>query len=116
MEMFTVPALRRAIESRDGKTLADFYREDAELRIIDVMNPPGNPLEIKGKDAISAYYADVCGRTMTHRVNSGITEGDRVAFTQTCTYPDGKKVFCSATLELTGGKIARQVSIQAWDQ
>ena len=53
---------------------------------------------------------------MTHRVNSGITEGDRVAFTQTCTYPDGKKVFCSATLELTGGKIARQVSIQAWDQ
>jgi SnoaL-like domain len=115
METLTIPALRRAIESRDGETLAGFYQDDAELRIIDAMNPPGSPLEIKGREAIAAYYADVCGRTMTHRVNTGISEGDRVAFTQTCTYPDGKKVFCSATLELTAGKIARQVSIQAWD-
>ena len=52
---------------------------------------------------------------MTHRVDSGIVEGDRLAFTQTCTYPDGKRVFCSASLELLGGKIVRQTSIQAWD-
>ena len=115
MEMFTVPALRRAIESRDGDTLAGFYRDDAVLRIIDQNNPPSTPQEIKGRDAIVAYYADVCGRTMTHRVEFGIADGDRVAFTQTCTYPDGLRVFCSATLELIGGQIARQTSIQAWD-
>jgi hypothetical protein len=115
MAELTIPALRRAIESRDGESLAGFYRDDAVLRIIDQHNPPGSPQEIKGRDAISGYYADVCGRTMTHRVNIGITEGDRVAFTQTCTYPDGKRVFCSATLELVGGKIARQTSVQAWD-
>jgi ketosteroid isomerase-like protein len=115
METITIPALRRAIEGRDGKTLIGFYADDAVLQIIDQDNPPSRPLEIKGRDAIAAYFDDVCGRAMTHRVESGIVEGDRIAYTQACTYPDGNRVFCSATLELAGGKIARQISIQAWD-
>jgi hypothetical protein len=115
MDALTIPALRQAIESRDGLTLAGFYTDDAVLRIIDQNNPPSHPREIRGSNAISEYYADVCGQTMTHRVDAGIAEGDRMAFTQTCTYPDGKRVFCAATLELLHGKIARQVSIQAWD-
>ena len=109
------PALRQAIESRDGKTLAGFYADDALVRIIDQDHPPSRPREIRGRDAIAAYFDDVCGRTMTHRVEAGITDGDRLAFTQACTYPDGKRVFCSATLELAGGKIARQTAVQAWD-
>ena len=115
METLTVPALRRAIETRDGQTLAGFYTDDAVLRIIDQMNPPSRPNEIKGRAEIAAYYDDVCGRTMTHRVDTGLLEGDRLAFTQTCTYPDGKRVFCAANIELVGGKIAQQVSIQPWD-
>jgi ketosteroid isomerase-like protein len=115
MEMLSVPALRRAIESRDGKTLADFYADDATLRIIDQLNPPSRPRELHGREEITAYYDDVCGRTMVHRVDTGLAEGDRIAFTQTCTYPDGKAVFCSSNLDLRGGKIVRQISIQAWD-
>jgi hypothetical protein len=115
MATLSIPALRRAVEDRDGQTLAGFYADDAVLRIIDAAHPPSHPLEIKGRDAIAAYYDDVCGRTMTHRVAFGISEGDRLAFTQDCTYPDGKRVFCSATLEIDGGRIARQVAVQAWD-
>ncbi len=115
MEMLSVPSLRRAIETRDGETLAGFYADDATLKIIDQMNPPSRPQEITGREAIAAYYDDVCGRTMTHRLDTGLIAGDRLAFTQTCTYPDGKRVFCSATLELVGGRIKNQVSIQAWD-
>jgi hypothetical protein len=115
METLSIPALRRAIEDRDGETLAGFYADDAVLQIIDAVNPPSRPREIAGRDAIAAYYDEVCGRTMTHHVAFGITEGDRLAFTQDCTYPDGKRVFCSATLELDGGRIARQVAVQAWD-
>jgi hypothetical protein len=115
MPTLTVPLLRQAIESRDGQTLAGFYADDATLRIIDQQNPPSRPREVKGREAIVAYYDDVCGRTMIHRVDSGISEGDRVAFTQICTYPDGNRVFCSSNLELSGGRIVRQTSIQAWD-
>jgi hypothetical protein len=115
METLDIAAIRRAIETRDGVSLAGFYADDAVLRIMDQYNPPASPHEIRGRDAITAYYDDVCGRTMTHRVDFGIAEGDRLAFTQTCTYPDGKRVFCSATLELIAGKIARQVAVQVWD-
>ncbi len=115
MQTFTIPALRRAIENRDDQTLTGFYAEDAVLRIIDQENPPSTPHEISGRQAIGAYYADVCGRAMTHRVDTGIIDGERAAFAQTCTYPDGKRVFCAATLDLAGGRIARQTSVQAWD-
>jgi hypothetical protein len=115
MPTLTMPALRRAIETRDGETLAGFYADNAVLEIIDQDHPPSRPQHIEGHDAIAAYYDDVCGRAMTHHVETGIADGDRLAFTQACTYPDGKRVFCSATLELAGGKIARQVAVQVWD-
>ena len=109
-------ALKRAIETRDGPMLASFYADDAIVRVIDRNNPPSQPREINGKAAISEYWNDVCGRTMTHKVEVSIAEGNRLAFTQACTYPEGGKVFCMAMLELRDGKIARQTAIQAWDE
>jgi ketosteroid isomerase-like protein len=111
----SVTALRHAIEGRDGKALADFYRDDAVLRVIDRDNPPSRPHEIRGREAISAFLDDICGRDMTHKLESGVAEGDRIAFTETCAYPDGTKVFCSAMLEMKNGRIARETMVQAWD-
>jgi ketosteroid isomerase-like protein len=111
----SVADLKRAIEGRDAKTLTAFYADNAVLRIIDRDNPPSRPRELKGKDAIAAYYDDVCGRAMSHRIESGVTDGKELAFTQACAYPDGTKVFCSAMLELQDGKIIRQTAVQAWD-
>ena len=115
MAELSIPAIRQAVEGRDGKTLASFYAADAVLQIIDSAHPPSHPLEIRGHEAIAAYYDDVCGRAMTHRVEFGVEANGRLAFTQACAYPDGKQVFCSATLEVEGGKIARQRAVQAWD-
>ena len=52
---------------------------------------------------------------MSHRVESGIANGEALAFTQACTYPNGNKVFCSAMLHIADGKIVRQTAVQAWD-
>jgi hypothetical protein len=112
----TVADLKRAIEARDGKTLAGFYADDAVMRIIDRNNPPSNPREVRGKAAIAAFHDDVCSRAMTHKVETGVSDGDHLAFSQSCAYPDGIKVLCSAMLELKGGKIARQTVVQAWDE
>jgi len=102
--------------SAKAAALAGFYAEDAIVRVIDRDNPPSKPRELKGKTAIAAYFDDACGRAMTHHVESGLTDGKELAFTQACTYPDGTKVFCSAMLELEGGKIVRQTAVQAWDR
>jgi ketosteroid isomerase-like protein len=116
MNSFAITDLKRAIEGRDGAALAGFYASDAVLRIIDRNNPPSKPNELKGKAAIATFYEDVCGRNMSHKLENGVADGDRVAFTQSCAYPDGTKVFCSAMLELKDGKIARQTVVQAWDE
>jgi ketosteroid isomerase-like protein len=112
----TGAAIKRAIETRNGRALAGFYADDAVLCIIDRNNPPSRPREVKGKSAIASFWDDICGRMMTHKVDSSIVEGDKLAFTQACTYPDGAKVFCMAVLDLKHGKIARQTVLQAWDE
>jgi hypothetical protein len=112
----TGAAIKQAIENRDGWMLASFYADSATLRIVDRNNPPSKPREVTGKEAISAYWQDVCSRAITHTVEATVADNNRLAFTQVCAYPDGAKVYCQAMLELTEGKIARQVMIQAWDE
>lgn len=112
----TGAAIKRAIETRDGRALAGFYADHAVTRVVDRNNPPSKPREIKGRAAIAAFWDDICGRAMTHRVDTSIAEGERLAFTQACTYPDGAKVFCIAMLELQDGVIVDQTIVQAWDE
>lgn len=64
----TVAGLKRAIEGRKASALANFYAEDAVVRVIDCDNPPSKPRELEGRNAIASYFADVCGRDMTHQV------------------------------------------------
>lgn len=109
-------AIKKAMEGRDGKLLASFYADDALLRVIDRNNPPSRPREIRGKTAIATFWDDICGRMMTHEVDSTIAEGDQIAFTEACTYPDGAKVFCAAVVKLKEGRIAQQTVVQAWDE
>ena len=72
METINLKSLSRAIETRDGATLGGFYADDAVLLIIDQLNPPNQPREIKGHAAVTEYFNDVCGRAMTHRVENGM--------------------------------------------
>jgi ketosteroid isomerase-like protein len=112
----TGAAIKQAIESRDGRALASFYTDDALLRIVDRNNPPSKPREVKGRNAITTFWDDICSRAMTHRVETSVASGNQIAFSQACAYPDGMKVLCLAMCELNGGKIARQTVVQAWDE
>lgn len=112
----TGEAIKSAIEGRDGRALASFYADHATTRIVDRNNPPSHPKEIKGRGAIASFWDDICSRTMTHRVDVTLSDGNQMAFTQACTYPDGAKVFCIALLKLEDGLIVDQTVVQAWDE
>jgi ketosteroid isomerase-like protein len=109
-------SIKQAIEARDGRLLASFYSDHALVKIVDQNNPPSKPREVKGRAAIGAFWDDICGRTMTHNVDFTVAEGDRLAFTQRCTYPDGAQVIGISEVELEDGLIANQTVIQAWDE
>jgi ketosteroid isomerase-like protein len=112
----TGATLKRAIESRDAAALSSFYADDASLQVIDRNNPPSKPRIVRGKPAIAAFFDDICSRAITHDVKSSVTDGNRLAFTQACAYPDGTRVLCMAMIELKAGKIAQQTMVQAWDE
>ena len=115
-EILNGATIKKAIEGRDGQMLSSFYADNALVRVIDRNNPPSKPREIRGRAAIGTFWDDICSRAMTHTVETTIADGDHLAFTQACAYPDGTKVFCAAVLDLKGGRIARQTVVQAWDE
>jgi ketosteroid isomerase-like protein len=112
---FDAATLRRAYSSHDVEALLSLYADDAAVEIVDAQHTPRNPLRISGRDAIREYFADILARDMTHDVDIVAAGGDAAAYLLRCAYPDGTRVVCSSASELLGGKIAREVVVQAWD-
>ena len=108
--------LKRALEQSDADTLGQLYADDAEMVIVDRNRPPSSPMTLSGREAIAAFWRDVCAREMTHRVGHEIVAPDRAAFVEECAYPDGCHVLSAMTLDLKGGRIARHLTVQAWDE
>jgi len=115
-QSFDAEALRRGIEERDATTLLGLYAHDAELQVVDRNDQPSRPRVIRGRTAIGEYFADACGRDMTHKVERLVVGDHGAAFVQSCQYPSGEQVLCLAVLDLQGGLIPRQSGVQAWDE
>jgi len=115
-QKFDAGTLRRGIEERDAATLLALYAEEAELQVVDRYDQPGHPKIVRGRDAIGEYFADVCGRDMTHTIERLVVGDDGAAFVQACRYPSGAQVRCVAVLDLKDGLITRQSGVQAWDE
>jgi hypothetical protein len=115
-QSFDAEALRRSIEERDAAMLLSLYAEDAELHVVDSNDQPSHPKIIRGRAAIGVYYADVCGRDMTHKIERLVVGDNGAAFVQACRYPSGARVMCAAVLDLKDGLITRLSGVQAWDE
>jgi hypothetical protein len=111
----TIAGIRKAVESRDAKSLKALYASNAVLTIIDSENPPSKPRTIKGAADIGAFLDDVYSRDMTHSLDSGIIDDKHLAFVEGCKYPDGTQVIASAMAELGPNGIVKQTIVQAWD-
>ena len=112
---FGIEALRRGLEGRDAALLASLYSSDAELTEVDNEHPPSRPRIFRGSAEIAAHLRDVCSREMSHKLESPVVSGNRLAYTEACRYDDGTDVLCMATADLdSDGRIVRQVAVTAW--
>jgi len=109
-------AMRRGIEQLDADLLIGLYADDAELRIINKNTTPSSPQVLRGKEEITEYLRDVCGRAMTHHIEDEVIGEERIAFFEACEYPDGTRVLAATTLDVRGGKVVRQTNVEAWDE
>ncbi|MFF9219140.1 nuclear transport factor 2 family protein [Streptomyces viridosporus] len=113
---FDVDTLRRSIEADTPEPLVSLYAKDAELRIVDRTTQPSHPKVLHGRDEIAALLDDVYSRDMTHKLEQCVVQGDRAAYSESCTYADGVRVLSESMLSLRDGKITEQTLIQAWDE
>ncbi|MFF1448466.1 nuclear transport factor 2 family protein [Streptomyces sp. NPDC058274] len=113
---FDAEALRRGIEGQSAATLLSLYADDAEIRVVDHNSQPSHPMVMHGRDKIGEMLNDVYSRDMTHKMEQCIVQGDHVAFTESCEYPDGVKVYASSMMSLRDGKIVDHTMLQAWDE
>jgi hypothetical protein len=113
---FDFGEFKRALEERDSNAQLTLYAPDAEVTLVDRIDTPGSPRVLHGRDEIRTWIEDICERDMTHHVDMQVIADSGAGFTEACRYPDGTNVLCAAVLELRNGQIARQVSVQAWDE
>lgn len=113
---FDTEALRRGIEGDSAAALLSLYADDAELRVVDRNTQPSHPKIVHGRDQITELYNDIYSRDMTHTLEQCVVQGDHVAYTESCEYPDGVKVLANSMMSLRDGKIVDHTLIQAWDE
>ncbi|MEU2583825.1 nuclear transport factor 2 family protein [Streptomyces avermitilis] len=113
---FDTEALRRGIEGHSAADLLSLYADDAEVRVVDRNTQPSHPKIMHGRNEIGEMLDDVYGRDMTHKLEQCVIQGDHVAFTESCQYPDGVKVLASSMVSLRDGKIVEHTMLQAWDE
>ncbi|MFC8970041.1 nuclear transport factor 2 family protein [Streptomyces sp. NPDC057094] len=113
---FDTEALRRGIEGDRAADLLSLYADDAELRVVDRNTQASHPMVKHGRAEIGAMLDDVYSRDMTHRMDQCVVQGDHVAFTESCEYPDGVRVMSTSMMSLRDGKIVDQTLVQAWDE
>jgi hypothetical protein len=113
---FNFGGLKRALEQSDADALVALYAENAEMMIVDRNRPPSAPMRLAGRNAIAAFWHDVCARDMTHRVGHEVVGRDRASFVEECGYPDGCAVMSAMTLDLQAGRIVKHLTVQAWDE
>ena len=110
-----VTSLVEALVSRDATAVAAWYADDATLTVHDKDHPPAAPQVHSGREQIEAYYRDVCGRNVEHRVRDLLSTDQGFAFAQDCRYPDGTAVVCVTVGAVRGNRIQHQTVAQTWD-
>lgn len=108
--------LHEGLERCDVNKMMALYDDNAELSIIDHNHPPSSPRVLSGKQAISEYFKDVLSHPLSHHVEGVVMANSHMAFTDSCEYPDGSRVYTSSMATLKDGKIVKEVDVQAWDE
>lgn len=112
---FDFPAFRQAFVTRDVARWADFFDNDGEWIEYKHSHPPHSPRRMVGKAQITEFLSQVKASNVSLEIEDEVVSPTRAAFRVWCMLPDGKRIIEHVILNLAGGKITRQVDVEAWD-
>jgi hypothetical protein len=109
-------ALKRALLTRDAELAGSLYADDVELVIVNRNFPPSQPFIRRGQAAALELWRDLCSKEMTHSVTATVIGENNFAIRESCIYAEGGRVVAHVIAELRDGRIARQFSVDCWDE
>lgn len=116
MSNFEFDTLRKALEEKDVELLLGLYDDTASVQVVNKNTPPSRPFETSGRADLETYLRDFCDRDMVHEVGNEVVGEGRASYTESCSYPDGTRVFTANVLELENGSIKRHTVLETWDE
>ena len=112
---FDFAAFKRAFKAKDFEAWIAFYAEDAEWTEYRGHNPPRSPNVMRGRDAIAQFLEHVCAAPIAIRFEDEVVAGEGAAFRLWVTLADGRRIVEQVIIRTAGGRIIRQVDVEAWD-
>jgi SnoaL-like domain len=115
-ESFDFAAFRSAFASQDADAWISFYAPDAEWIEYRHTHPPRAPHRMVGHSEIKDFLSRIKRSKVALSVSDEVIGPTRAAFCVTCTLPDGvRRIIEHVIIHYSGGKIIRQVDVEAWD-
>ena len=112
---FDFHAFKRAFEEMDVGAWAGFYADDAEWIEYKHSYPPRSPRRIEGRRKIMDFLTKIREGKVQLAISDEIVGPDRAAFCLWVRLPDGRRIIEHVIIHYTGGRITRQVDVEAWD-
>jgi SnoaL-like domain len=112
---FDLGAYRDAVEAKDVGRWAAFFRDEAEWLEYRHADPPARPNRMVGRGEITAFLKQVAAWPIGLTIETIFRSGNDVAYRMWVDRPDGRRIIEHTMLELDGGRIRRQIDVEAWD-
>ena len=114
-EGFDYLAFKSAFEARNVDAWLSFFDEKAEWIEYRHNAPPASPNCMQGKSEIGSFLERVKNSNVHLELSDEVLGPTRAAFCVTCTLSGGRRIIENVIIHLRGGKIIRQVDVEAWD-
>jgi ketosteroid isomerase-like protein len=110
---FDPQRLKGMFEDWDLAALEELYADDFEQTEMDDVTPPNEPRKRTKQDLVEIFTRNQEGSKVKLAVDNLFATNDHVAYTLTCTLPDGRGVISNSILDIHDGKVVRDLAVQA---
>lgn len=113
-DAFDFAGFKRAFEGKDAAAWAGYFAEDGEWIEYRHTNPPHSPNRMD-KARLTQHVAAVAEAPVNLVIEDEIVADGRAAFRVIVALPDGRRIIEHVMIYTEGGKIKRQIDVEAWD-
>jgi SnoaL-like domain len=112
---FDFAGFKRAFTEQDVTAWVAYFAADSQWVEYKHSHPPRAPRVMDGQREIAEFIGRVKSSNVALEIEDEVVGPNRAAFRVWCTLPDGRRIIEHVIIHYAGGRITRQVDVEAWD-